>query len=158
MPLAGRPPIKKGKSLAERQAARRGLSLRAVGISVKTERRYSSAISSLLPALETADSMEELDPLCEEWIEAAWVSGTPLGLIGDALCGIHFFWPQVKGHLRGAWRLYKNWRKLKSPSAPRRCLGWYAVRLLAFSWSGRRQRWRSSWRWGFIHTSAPGKC
>ena len=115
MPQAGRPPIKKGKSLAERRAARRGVSLRAVGISVKTERRYTSAVATLLPTLEAAESLDELDPLCEEWIEAQWISGTPLGLIGDALCGIHFFWPQVKGHLRGAWRLYKNWRKIEVP-------------------------------------------
>ena len=115
MPQAGRPPIKKGKSLAERCAARRGVSLRAVGISVKTERRYTSAVATLLPTLEAAESLDELDPLCEEWIEAQWISGTPLGLIGDALCGIHFFWPQVKGHLRGAWRLYKNWRKIEVP-------------------------------------------
>ena len=115
MPLAGRPPIKRGKSLAERRAARRGVSLPGVGISAKTERHYSSAISTLLPSLEAAESMEELDPLCEEWIEAQWVSRTALGIIGDALCGIHFFWPQIKGYLRGSWRLCKNWRKIEVP-------------------------------------------
>ena len=57
-------PIKRGKSLAERQAARRGISLRGVGISAKTEHRYSSAMSSLFPSLELASTMEELDPLC----------------------------------------------------------------------------------------------
>lgn len=87
MPRAVRRPIKKGKSLAERQAARRGISLRGVGISATTEHRYNSAMSTLLPSLELAGCMDDLDPLCDEWIEAQWVAGTPLGIIGDALCG-----------------------------------------------------------------------
>ena len=32
--------------------------------------------------------------LCEEWLEAQWVAGTPLGV-----CGVHFYWPQSKGFL-----------------------------------------------------------
>lgn len=44
-----------------------------------------------------------------------WHAGTPLGTIGDALCGLHFFWPQVKGQLRGSWKLYKNWRRIEVP-------------------------------------------
>ena len=115
MPRAERKPIRKGKTLAERQAARRGISLRGLGISVKTEARYNSALATLMPILETASDIQSLDPLCEEWVEAQWVKGTPLGLIGDALCGLQHYWPQVKGELRGAWRLYKHWRRIEVP-------------------------------------------
>ena len=115
MPQAGRKPIRRGKSLAERSAARRGVSLRGLGISLKTEVRYRAAMSLLIPVLEQAQRQEELDPLCEEWIEHHWALGTPLGTIGDALCGIHYFWPQVKGQLRGSWKLYKNWRRIELP-------------------------------------------
>ena len=34
---------------------------------------------------------------------------------GDALCGLQHYWPQVKGELRGAWRLYRNWRRIEVP-------------------------------------------
>ena len=115
MPPAVRKPIRKGKSLAERKAARRGISLRGLGISPKTEARYDSALGTLLPHLELAKTLEEFDPLCEEWVEMQWIKGTPLGLIGDALCGLQHHWPQLKGLLRGSWRLYKNWRRIEVP-------------------------------------------
>eukprot|EP00435_Cladocopium_sp_Y103_P061038 s161_g22.t1 len=108
-------PIHKGKSLAERRAARKGINLRGLGISPKTEARYNSALGTLLPTLDAAKSLSELDPLCEEWVECQWIKGTPLGLIGDALCGLQHYWPQVKGELRGAWKLYRNWRRIEVP-------------------------------------------
>ena len=111
MPLAGsrdRRRIPVQRTLAARRAARSGVSLRGLGVSEKTEARYLSAVAQLLPVLEQAKSMDELDPLCEEWVEHHWQLGTPLGTIGDALCGVHFYWPQVKGMLRGSWKLYKK--------------------------------------------------
>ena len=39
-----------------------------------------------------------------------------LGTVGDALCGLQFYWPETKGQLRGSWRLYKTWRKLEIPT------------------------------------------
>eukprot|EP00435_Cladocopium_sp_Y103_P073136 s379_g42.t1 len=62
-----------------------------------------------------ADQVRDLDPLCEEWVEQQWIAGTPLGLIGDALCGLQHYWPQLKGELRGAWKLYHNWRRIEVP-------------------------------------------
>lgn len=120
--------IHRGRTLAERQAARSGVSLRGVGVSQRTENRYLAAVAQVLPILEAAASMDELDPLCEEWVEHQWEVGTPLGTIGDALCGLHFFWPQVKGYLKGSWKLYKNWRRIEvpqcAPPLPRQiCLG-----------------------------------
>ena len=118
MPRAGAPERKRiptQRSLAARKAARQGISLRGIGISISTENRYLSAVAQLIPILEQAAALEELDLLCEEWVEHHWQSGTPLGTIGDALCGLHFFWPQVKGYLRGSWKLYKNWRRIEVP-------------------------------------------
>ena len=107
--------IKRGKTLAERQAARSGISLRGAGIGPRTEQRYQSAIGHVMPFLENATHMNQLDEIVEEWIEREWHRGTPLGLIGDCLCGLHFFWPQAKGWLRGAWKLFRNWRRLEIP-------------------------------------------
>ena len=89
--------------------------LRNLAIAPRTEERYNSALGHLLPVVEQASDLSELDLLAEEWIEAQWTRGTPLGLIGDALCGLQHHWPQVKGYLRGAWKLYKSWRRIEVP-------------------------------------------
>ena len=107
--------IRKGRASQERRTARLGVSLRGAGISGKTEARYNSALALVLPFIEQAQHLEDLDLICEEWIEYEWIKGTSLGSIGDALCGLHYFWPQVKGMLRGSWKLYKNWRRLEIP-------------------------------------------
>ena len=107
--------IRKGRTAEDRRSARKGISLRAMGISSGTERRYLSAVALVLPLLESCVQLSDLDIICEEWIELQWERGTPLGIIGDALSGLHFFWPQVKGWLRGSWRLFKNWRKIEAP-------------------------------------------
>ena len=69
----------------------------------------------VIPFLEAAADMDQLDAICDKWIEYEWAKGTALGSIGDALCGLHYFWPQIKGFLRGSWKLYKNWRRLEIP-------------------------------------------
>eukprot|EP00435_Cladocopium_sp_Y103_P016708 s1499_g4.t1 len=132
MPRAVRRPIRKGKSLADRLAARHGISLRGVGIKPKTEQRYNSAVSLLLPILEEASTMDDLDPLCEDWIECQWSTGTPLGIIGDALCAVHFYWPQVQGYLRGAWKLYRNWRRIEVPQRAPPLPRWICRALVGF--------------------------
>ena len=107
--------IHRKESKEARKAARHGISLRGLGISTKTEQRYRSAVSKVLPRLEACLSKEELDQTAEDWIEEEWEAGTPLGIIGDALCGLHFLIPQSKGWFKGAWRLYRNWRKVEVP-------------------------------------------
>ena len=107
--------IHRGRTVDERKAARVGISLRAIGISSQTERRYLSAVAKVIPFLEHSGRPDELDALCQDWIEREWARGTPLGLIGDALSGLHFFWPLAKGWLKGSWRLYRNWRKIEAP-------------------------------------------
>ena len=34
---------------------------------------------------------------------------------GCSLRGVHFYWPQSKGFLKGSWRLYRNWRRIEVP-------------------------------------------
>ena len=111
----GRRIIRKMKTTEERKKVRRGISLRGLGISQRTEQRYMSAVSRVLPMVEAAARTEEVDGLVEDWIEAEWIRGTPLGTIGDALSGLHFFIPSLKGWLRGSWKLYKNWRRVEIP-------------------------------------------
>ena len=90
MAQAARKPIRKSKTVA-----------RDLGISPKTEARYNSALATLLPTLEKAGDVTTLDPLCEEWVEMQWIGeGAPMGMIGDALCGLQHYWPQLKGHWR----------------------------------------------------------
>ena len=113
MPLAVRRRVLRQTSDKAREEARRSISLRSAGIGPKTEQRYSSAMARLVPLLERANSMDDLDSITEEWVEASWAKGVPLGILGDALCGAHYFWPQVKGFLKASWRLFRNWRRLE---------------------------------------------
>ena len=69
-----------------------------------------------MPIIESIARIQDLDIVCEEWVEQQWESGCTLGAVGDALCGLQFYWPESKGQLRGSWRLYKTWRKLEIPT------------------------------------------
>lgn len=60
MPV-GRRPIHRGKTQAERAAARRGVCLRGLGITAQTEKRYNAAAAQLLPTLEAVSSLDDLD-------------------------------------------------------------------------------------------------
>ena len=44
--------------------------------------------------------------------------GSPLASIGwiaDALSGLHFFWPALRGTLRNAWKMFKSWFRIEAP-------------------------------------------
>ena len=105
-----------GRSTAERISARAGICLKDCGLTLKTKLRYQAALRNLLPVIDSVASIDDLDPTCEDWVELQWSQGATLGSIGDALCGLQFYWPEVKGKLRGTWRLYKNWRRLEVPT------------------------------------------
>ena len=105
-----------GRTTAQRIAARRGINLRDSGITDRTRSRYLSALQVLLPLVTGISSLLDLDPICEEWIEYRWSTGATLGSIGDALCGLQFYWPETKGFLRSSWKLYKNWRRIEVPA------------------------------------------
>ena len=105
-----------GRNAAERANARAGICLRDSGITAKTKSRYLAALTILLPIIELITQIQDLDVVCEEWVEQQWAGGATLGSVGDALCGLQFYWPESKGQLRGSWRLYKTWRKLEIPT------------------------------------------
>ena len=81
---------------------------------VTFQSRVKPAIG-ILPYLEAQPHLHHLDEVISDWIEWQWVRGESVGLIADALSGLHFYWPEVRGHLRGAWRLFKQWRKIETP-------------------------------------------
>ena len=112
---AGTSIIFAGQTQQERRAARAGVNLYDSSLTFRTRQRYHTGIKALLPAIEFASSLEELEAAAEEWVELQWELGTTLGLIGDALCGLQFYWPGVKASLLPAWRLFKNWRRLEVP-------------------------------------------
>eukprot|EP00438_Fugacium_kawagutii_P002591 Skav214080 [mRNA] locus=scaffold2927:68069:70095:- [translate_table: standard] len=105
-----------GRSVAERRRLRRGIRLRDYTITEKTRARYSAAVAKLLPFLEAQPDLSELDQIISDWIELEWVRGSPLCHIADALSGLHHFWPELRGRLREAWRLFKSWRRIETPS------------------------------------------
>ena len=105
-----------GKTRKDRQQRRAGIRLRDYTITDKTRRRYESAVAHILPHLEAQESLHDLDGILSDWIEWQWVRGEPLTLIADVLSGLHFFWPEIRGHLRQAWRLFKSWRRVETPS------------------------------------------
>ena len=104
-----------GRTQAERRRVRKGISLRESGITDRTRQRYHHSLLAILPFLEQLTSFDDLGRICEEWIELQWETGSPLGLVGDALCALQFYWGATKLCLRPAWKLYHNWRKLEIP-------------------------------------------
>lgn len=113
---AGHRAVLGGRTRADRVHARQGISLRDSGITERTRQRYINALVPLLAIIETVQSIHDLDQVCEEWIEFQWHSGQTLGSVGDALCGLQFYWPETKGCLRSSWKLYKNWRRIEIPT------------------------------------------
>ena len=70
----------------------------------------------LLPFLKTLTNGHELDEAITDWIEQCWKEGETLGLINDALCGLHHFAPWTKKQIPQSWKLFAVWRKLEGPS------------------------------------------
>ena len=74
----------------------------------------------------------DLDPVLCEYVEALWQQGDGRSLAQDALSGLQWKLPVLKGHLRGAWELTQAWQRLGLPARapplpPRHCLalaGW----------------------------------
>jgi hypothetical protein len=51
-----------------------------------------------------------------EWFELQWERGESVNFIADTLSGLHHFWPQIRGHLKEAWRLFRQGRKVEAPT------------------------------------------
>lgn len=105
-----------GRSRRQRLRNRAGIRLRDFSITAKTRARYEAAVARLLPFMEAQPSLDDLDGILCDWIELQWTRGEPLGYIADALSGLHHYWPELKGRLREAWRLFKSWRRIEVPT------------------------------------------
>ena len=104
-----------GRSQRERRQRRAGVRLRDYTITAKTKARYEAAVGQMVPHLENRKNLGDLDSIVAEWVELQWGLGTPLTVISDCLCGLHFYWPEWRGLLREAWRLFKSWRRIEVP-------------------------------------------
>ena len=100
---------------AERKAARHNICLADVGVTENTLQRYYFAVHRMKPVLEQVSSEHELDEMISDWIQEEFSEGTPLHLIGDALCGLHHLEPYTKKKIPKSWRLYSIWRRYEVP-------------------------------------------
>ena len=101
------------KLRAERRRKRLGVRLEDKGIIKSTYLRYYMAVRRILPVLETTKGNMD-DQICE-WIQERYADGDGVTSIADVLSGLHHFAPWAKGNLRGAWRLYRLWRRVEKP-------------------------------------------
>lgn len=60
MTRAGHRTVLAGRTDAERQSARQGISLRDAGITARTRQRYWNALRALLPFIEAAGVQEDV--------------------------------------------------------------------------------------------------
>ena len=105
-----------GRTRAERRKSRAGIRLKSLSVTPKTRARYESAVGLILPFLEQQQKDQTFDAVISEWVELQWVRGESVSTIADCLSGLHFFMPELKGTLRGAWRLFRAWRRVETPS------------------------------------------
>lgn len=104
------------KSQRERRRRRAGIRLRDYSITEKTRLRYEKAVARLLPFLESHQDLSDIDAILCDYIELQWSQGESLYFISDGLSGLHFYWPEIRGHLRNAWRCFKTWRRIEAPA------------------------------------------
>ena len=98
-----------------RRLQRAGIRLRDYTITAKTKLRYEVAVAKILTFLEAQPDLKNLDGLLCDWIELQWSRGEAVNAIADTLSGLHFFWPDLRGLLRQAWRMFKSWRRIEAP-------------------------------------------
>ena len=104
----------------QRKAARQTLGkLANLTIQKKTAERYEMAVMHFFQwtANERRSLRNQADTItaAEEWVEECWAEGDSLSVAADTLSGLQHFLPDLKGHLRQAWRLIGAWRKQEIP-------------------------------------------
>ena len=104
-----------GRTQRDRRQQRQGIRLRDFTVTEKTRQRYEVAVGRILPFLEQQPTLNNLDGVICDFIELQWSRGESVGMIADVLSGLHFYWPELRGLLRQAWRLFKSWRRIESP-------------------------------------------
>ena len=116
MPRSAQRVLLAGRTAQERRRRRAGFRLRDFCITPKTRARYEQAVGRLLPFLERHGNLDHLDDVVCEWIELQWTRGQSVNCIADALSGLHWFWPEIRGALKESWRLFKQWRRVETPA------------------------------------------
>ena len=94
-------------------------SLKGLRLSQQSRKRYAQAYGrfGVFRAERGAapDSLEELDLLACEFIEATWHEGDPKLGCSDLLASLHFYLLTCRRHLHGAWELLEAWEKAELP-------------------------------------------
>lgn len=93
---------------------RKGIALEDRALAISTRIRYYVAVRLVLPLLEKFPN--NLDSKLCEWIDQRYLEGEAITGVGDALCGLHHFAPWTRGEIRGAWRLFRLWRRIEKPT------------------------------------------
>ena len=115
----------RGKKSQERGLAkvRRKGKLQDSLVSALTQERYRAAVRLLLAFWKSncfePSCLQDMDEACAHFVEAAWSEGDSLTLALQALAGLQWLLPNVKGHLRHSWRLAKAWAKAEPPARAR---------------------------------------
>ena len=110
----------KGQRRQQRKAARRNLGrLADLVIQKRTVKRYSDACTCLFLWLTRngidISNLGDMQKATFEWVEECWEEGESLSVAADSLSGLQHFIPELKGQLKGAWRMLGAWR-LKEPA------------------------------------------
>lgn len=100
--------------VAQRIQKRKGIALEDRAIAISTRVRYFVAVRMVLPLVEQFPNA--IDAALCRWIDKKYLEGSAITHIGDALCGLHHFAPWLRGELKGAWRLFRLWRRIEKPS------------------------------------------
>ena len=104
------------RTAQERRRQRVGLRLKDFTIAAQTRKRYEAAVSQILPFLESQPSLADIDGVVADWVDFLWSKGTFVAVIADTLSGLHWYWPELKGHLRHSWKMFKSWRRIETPA------------------------------------------
>ena len=111
-----------GRSKATRQAQRRQLGpLRQLTVQSKTRARYDKAIEKYRNYLREENRSFPKDAawqdyLLSQYIEHLWETGEGRALACDSVAAVQDFYPFLRGHLPGAWRLLKTWSTNELPN------------------------------------------
>ena len=109
--------LKRGRMAAK---VKRSGMLRDQLISELTKARYLKAVKALLSFWCVVGCsptcVDDFDECCAMFVEAMWSEGDSINLPSQALAGLQWLWPSVKGHLPYAWKLTKAWAKAEPPN------------------------------------------
>lgn len=115
-------PLLEGGSREERKKQRAELgSLQSLTVQPRTRARYDKALEGFWAFLREERRTipykhSELDVLVQRYIEHLWSEGHGRAQASDTVAALQDAQPQVKGHLRGTWRLLKAWSMNEVPN------------------------------------------